>query len=205
MPTAADKRAAREAAIRETNEDAMRNPGSVPDAHGEIAKPQSAGAKVVVACKLGVAYFSIQLCKMIDVEEQTQTGLRTIKKAERIGEVVRLRGTAYPRGVVPDGFPEKPAMANGAALNYGIDKDWFDEWLRQNHKNPIVMNKMVFAHEDEQDVRAEAKELSKFLSGLEPVNPKNDPRISRSTRAEVSNIETEETFAAKRARLVTEG
>jgi len=179
------------------NRAAIKDPGAVADAHGEIAKPQSAGAKVIVALKLGIAYFDIQLCKIEEKFEQNMQGGRTVKEATRIGQIIRLRGTAYPRGTPPEGFPERPEIVDGAALNYGIDKDFFDEWMRQNRLNPIVVNNLIFAHESISGVRGKAKDLSAFLSGLEPVNPKKDARIPRSTRGDVSNIETEESRAAK--------
>lgn len=164
-------------------------PDAVADAHGQIARPQSAGAKVTVACKLGVAYYDIQHTKIVDKFEQNMQGGRTVREAERTGQVVRLRGTAYPRGTPPAGFPAAPEIMNGAALTRGVDKDWFDAWLEQHKLDPIVVNKMVFAAETDDALRGESAELSKFLSGLEPVNPKGDPRIPKSARSEVTDIQ----------------
>jgi hypothetical protein len=209
--TAAEKRAARAAAMREQdkwatasadpsaieelNKESTIHPDKVRAASGEIARPSSSGAKVTVACKLGVAYLNIQLCKIVEKFEQNMQGGRTIKEANRVGEVVRLRGTAYPRGTPPDGFPERPTIVAGAALNRGIDKDFWDAWVEQNKLNPLVMNGMIFAYEDEASVAAKARELVKELSGLDPINPKNDSRITKSTRSDVSNIETEDSRA----------
>ena len=117
MPTAADKRAAREAAIRATNDDAMSDPGSVASARGEIAQPSVAGAKVVVACKIGVPYIDLQICEMVSVREQSLTGEREIIQARRTGSVVRIRGTAYPRGAMPSEFPAPPVIVGGAGLS----------------------------------------------------------------------------------------
>lgn len=174
--------------IADLNVQSATRPDLVPDAHGELARPQSAGAKVTVACKVGVAYLSIQHTKIVEKFEQNMQGGRTIREAERVGQVVRLRGTAYPRGTPPKGFPEKPEMFNGAALTRGVDKDWFDEWMKQNHLNPLVLNKMVFAAETDDALRGESAELSKFLSGLEPVDPGNDVRIPKPSRSEVEDV-----------------
>jgi hypothetical protein len=193
MPTAADKRAAREAAIRETNEDAMRDPGAVVSAAGEIAKPAVSGAKVIVACKIGVPYINLQLCEMVTVREESLSGAREVKQARRTGSVVRIRGTAYPRGAMPSEFPAPPVIVGGAALNYGIDKNWFDQWIEQNKRSSFVTNRLIFAHESEDKVRGQAREEASILSGLEPINPKKDPRIkafARPNREEVSDIET---------------
>jgi hypothetical protein len=178
--------------IADINLRSATNPGAVQNAHGEIARPQSAGAKVIVACKLGVAYYAIQLCRIDEKFEQNMQGGRTVKEATRIGQVINLRGTAYPRGTPPVGFPAPPQIVNGAALNYGIDKDWFDAWLEQHKLDPLVMNKLIFAHETVDGVTGEAKELANFLSGLEPVDPRpgKDARMPKSSRpSEVTDIE----------------
>ncbi len=217
--TAKEKREARErakaeavAAGKPTSEDteklnqmAITRPDKVADAHGKLEKSSSAGEKVVVGCKIGVAYLDLQLCKEVEVYENTQTGARLVKRFDRIGNVVRLRGTAYPRGTPPEGYPEKPMIVDGAALNFGIDKDFWDAWKEQNKLNPIVMNGFVFAHVNIDHVRGQAKETAEQKSGLDPVNPKGDKRMPKSTRSDVSNIETEETRAAKMNRTAQGG
>lgn len=180
------------AEIDKTNAAHFQNPGAVADAHGEIAQPKSSGGKVIVALKLGVAYFDIQLSRLKDVQENTQTGPRTVKQAERYGPVVRLRGTAYPRGTPPVGFPEKPTIIGGAALNPNVDADFWEAWVEQHRLDPLVVNGLIFAHKDISHVQGRAAEEKANLSGLEPVNPLGDPRSPRSTRADVTNIETEE-------------
>lgn len=205
-PTAQQKRDAKIAAANggptdteKLNHQAIIRPDTVPDAHGEVAKPQSAGAKVTVACKLGIAYFDIQLCRKTEVFEQNMQGGRQVPTWERIGDVVRLRGTSYPRGTPPAGFPAPPEMASGAALNRGIDKAFWDEWVKQNEKNPVVMNGMVFAHESDDHVRGMAAETKGNLSGLDPVNPKKDARIPRSTRSDVTDVAVEDSRNRKTA------
>src|SRR6185312_8478552 len=168
--------------IQKLSEAAIKRPDLV--ASGDVARPSSGGAKVTVALKLGVAYFDIQLCKIEEKFEQNMQGGRMVKEATRVGPRVRLRGTAYPRGTVPDGFPERPRMVGGAALNPGVDKDFWDVWVEQNRLNPLVINGMIFAHEIEDRVVGQAKEVAQNTSGLEPIDPKNtkDNRVPRSTR-----------------------
>jgi len=185
--------------IQELNQKAFADPGAVASAAGSLAKPQRAGAKVIVACKIGVAYINLQLCDMVEVSEETQTGPRKRMQGRRTGSVVRIRGTAYPRGAKPSEFPDPPTMIGGYALNYGIDKDWFDQWLDQNKRNALVMNRLIFAHESEDMVRGQALEQASILSGLEPINPKSDPRIkafAKPNREEVSDVETRPRKAA---------
>jgi len=142
----------------------------------------------VVACKLGVPYYKIQHTPLVEKQQMGNQGMRTVMEAEPTGPVVILRGTARPRGALPEGFPDAPLIVDGAALNFGIDADWFDEWLEQHKRDPLVINKMIFAREKEADVRSIAKEHTRETSGLEPVNPKGDARMPKSTRAEVADV-----------------
>ena len=182
-----------------TNRAAIADPGA--QGAERVVKPKSSGEKVTVACKLGVAYYDIYLCREETVSENTQTGPRDVTRyVPSRDNTVRLRGTADPRGTVPDGFPDRPLIVGGAAMNPGIDKDWFDHWLDQNKKNPLVMNRIIFAHTSLDHVKGEAKELAGVSSGMDPINPKGDPRMPKSTNAAVSNIETEESRASKLAK-----
>jgi hypothetical protein len=150
--------------------------------------PQTRTRQYVVGCKLGVASYSIQLSRMVKKFEQNMQGGREVTEAERVGPVVVLRGTAYPRGTVPEGFPPPPIIVDGAALNFGIDADWMDEWLEQHARDPIVLNKLIFAREKEEDARAIAREHSGIRSGLEPLSPKGDPRAPKSNNPAVDNV-----------------
>lgn len=208
--TAKQKREVREAALRNqqnpevavANAAALADPGLVRAAAGPISTPQSAGAKVIVALKVGIPHLDIQCCKIVEKFEQTMSGGRTIKEAQRIGKIVRLRGTAYPRGTPPEGFPEKPLIVGGAALNFGIDKDFWDTWVEQNARNPLVMNGMIFAYENMDMVQGRALEEQANRSGLEPLNPRGDPRIPKSSHPDVSDVETEDSRKAKMARAI---
>lgn len=181
--------AANPAATEAVNREAIIDPAAVRD--DAVAKPQHAGGKVTIACKVGVAYIDLQLSRLEEVYENTQTGPRRIKEARRFGPVVRIRGTAYPRGTPPRGFPPPPLMVGGAALNPGIDKDFWDAWREQNKQSPYVINGMIFAHESDDHVRGRALEESAIHSGLEPLDPDSgkDPRMPRATRSELTNIE----------------
>lgn len=187
-------------AVTQANIAALTNPGEV--ASENVVKAKASGQTVVVGCKLGVAYYDIYLCRKETVKENTQTGPRDIVQYTPVrSSTIRLRGTAYPRGTTPEGFPEKPVIVEGAALNFNIDKDFWDQWVEQNKLNPLVMNKMLFAHVNVDQVKDQAKEMKAESSGLEPINPRKDGRMPKSTRADVSNVETEESRAKKMDRL----
>lgn len=177
--------------LDQLNEKQFKDPGSSPSAHGTVVREPQRGRTVTVACKLGVAWFNMQLCKIVDKFEQNMQGGRTVKEAIRIGDVVRIRGTAYPRGTPPEGFPAAPLIVAGAAMNPGIDAEFWEQWKAQNHLNPLVVNGMIFAHEKDDHVHGQARERVAELSGLDPVNPKNDVRMPKSPRrGEVSDIES---------------
>lgn len=176
-------------AIAALNTNATTHPDQVASAHGEKLKPQPAGEKVIVGCKLGIAYFNIQLCEIEEVFQQNMQGGRMVKEARRIGPVVQLRGTAYPRGTAPEGFPERPEIVGGATLNRGIDRDFMEKWLKQNALNPIVKNQMIFVAGSDDAARGLAMDLKDHKSGLDPINPKSDPRLPKPSRGELTDVE----------------
>lgn len=153
----------------------------------------TAGAKVIVACKIAVPSFDLQLCEEREVSEDTQTGPRTVKRWFRVGKIITVRGTAYPAGTPPTGFPAKPQMMNGYALTPNVDKDFWEAWLKQHEKAPYVASKMIMAYESFDTVRGVSKDHVGEVSGLEPMSQDRDPRIPRSTNPGVGNVETEET------------
>lgn len=154
-----------------------------------VRQPTSGGEKVVVACKLGVAWFDLQGFEKKTVTENTQVGPRTIEQFVRLPDVVRIRGTAYPRGTPPTGYPERPEMYEGYALTRGVDRDFFERWMELNKKAPYVVNGLIFGGTEDQ-VRGHARELRGRLSGLEPLDPDaKDARIPKPTNAAVSVLE----------------
>lgn len=200
----ADASAARAAGVKTPveiiNEAAMKRPDLVTTQ--SLITPSRSGAKVTVGCKLGVAYFDIQLSRKERIFEQNMQGGREVDVYARFGPTVRLRGTAYPRGTVPDGFPDKPKIVGGAAMNPGVDKEFWDAWVEQHKLDPLVINGFIFANENDDFVTGQARETVEVTSGLDPLKPddKTDKRIPRSTRTDLADIETEEARAKKMAR-----
>lgn len=202
MPqTAKQKRDARDQRLRDEgaqsaterlNLESTIRPDMVASVSGETLKPQVAGDKVVVGVKLGVAYYGIQLQKMCEKFEQNMQGGRTVSESTRLGQVLQLRGTSYPRGTPPKGFPPPPVIVDGAALNFNVDRDFMERWMEQNKLNPVVMNQMIFICRDVDAAQGVARDLAKLPSGLEPVNPEPgaDHRMPRSSRKdEVMELE----------------
>ena len=138
---------------------AAQAPNPADTASEGVRRPQSSGEKVVVACKLGVGWFDLQNFEEKTVSENTQVGPRTVKQFVRLPDVVRIRGTAYPRGTPPTGYPDRPEMVEGYALTRGVDRDFFATWMEQNKRAPYVVNHLIFGG-SEDEVRGRARELA---------------------------------------------
>lgn len=152
-----------------------------------------AGAKVAVLCKLGVAWFELELSAPVKKWEATQNGQREITEYVRTNQIFRVHGTAYPSGQAPEGFGPKPKMIGGYAVTENCPKDFWDAWVEQHKMAPYVVNKMIFAVPDLSDAKAQAKETEGVMSGLEPVQRKGktvtDPRVVKPARPDVSAVE----------------
>lgn len=176
--------------VADANMAAVTRPDLVASAHGERMQPSYAGDKVVVGCKLGVSWYQLQLFRMEQKFQQDTHGGRMVTEAVRIGGIVQLRGTSYPRGTPPRGFPPPPETADGAALTRGVSRDFMETWLEQNRLNPIVQNRLIFIAGSDDEARGIAADLAGIRSGLEPLNPDGDARISahaKSTRPEIED------------------
>lgn len=151
---------------------------------------------VTVACKIPHGLV-LQLCKPTKWFEETPNGVRERTRFDKVGTRVFVRGNSYPVGTQAPGFPEKGPMAGGYAMTSGIDADFFDEWLEQNEKNPVVTSGMIFAMPSGADARDKAKEQSALRSGLEPLDTtfndkgqSNDRRVPKPNNAAIGPITT---------------
>lgn len=164
-------------------------------------KSGRAGAKVTVACKLSTGLV-LQLYEMRDTMENVSgNNSRVVKIAHPVGDPVTVRGTATPFGV------QKP-LVGGYALTPNVDKEFFDEWTRQNKDHAAVKNGMIFARESRDDVEGMAEERADLKSGQEPLDMTmvkqgervvaKDLRVPRTRSANLSNVQpdTEKASAA---------
>lgn len=154
----------------------------------KIIKPGSAGAKVIVACKIGIAFLDLQVFRKVAKMQDTQTGPRKVEEYVREPSIVRVRGTAYPRGTVPPGYPERPEMWHGYALTRGVDKEFWDLYEEQNRNSPYVKNDLLFACENENDVRARALSGRDVKSSIDPITGDTDPRIQRPSNSAIEPL-----------------
>lgn len=137
-----------------------------------------AGAKVTVASKLPMA-LELQLCTKRSVQMKNGNNAWVEDVFAKSGPIVTIAGTAYPNGQPPEGMPEKPQMVAGCALTFGVDKAFFDKWLEDNADQPMVKNRMIFAHERLDHVKGIAQETKLNLSGLNALTPDNDRRMPK--------------------------
>lgn len=175
------------------------------DAGNDVApaKPPggSAGAKVTVACKLPGGLI-LRLHTFVDTPENVAgNNVKMVKIARPHGEPVLIKGNATPHGI------QKP-LVGGYMLTPNVDKDFFEEWMRQNKDHDAVKNGLIFAHEKRDSIEGIAEENAEKTSGMEPLDmtmvtrgetkvPK-DPRVGRPVSANVSAIspDTEKAKAA---------
>ncbi len=132
--------------------------------------PESAGEKVVVACKLPGGLM-IHADKMVRTTELTMTGTREVDKAMRASGFVRLNGSAVPYGFIP-----KWLIENGYGFTPGVSREIWDAWQKSNANSPMWLNGLVAAFHDEDSARAWAKENASRRTGMEPMVPDNDVR-----------------------------
>lgn len=153
---------------------------------------KSTSTHVTVACKIGVPWIDFEVCEPREIDENTQTGPRKITQWFRSGKVVRIRGTAYPRGEPPEGFPEKPKMILGFALTENVRRDIWEKIEEQHKKAPYFVSGMIYSFERIEDIKSMAKDFERQLSGLEPIQrDKNDiidTRMPRSISGGVSSV-----------------
>jgi hypothetical protein len=90
---------------------------------------------------------------------------------------VRLNGYTVPRG--RDRVTQVLGGNIGYALTPGVDREFFEEWLRQNKSMPAVVKGLIFASDSMDTLTKRSKEHAKTKNGLEPIDPKNPPRVGR--------------------------
>lgn len=160
-------------------------------------KSATSGDTVTVACKIAVPFLDLELSEMREVSENTQTGPRTIKQGFRTGEVVRIRGTAYPSGQPPAGFYARPELIAGYSLTHNVSKDFWDKWVAQHAKDAMVRNHMIFASPRADTIQGMATEFKGLTSGLEPLDPKKDARAPQPLDPALTGAGTEERFGKR--------
>jgi len=139
------------------------------------------GDTVTVACKLPHG-LELRLCKPEEFQVPVPGGgMRKEKRFVHFGPAVVIKGYVAPHGM----SPEAPVVG-GYALTYGVDSDFFAEWLKQNADHDAVRNNLIFAHVKNDMVTGEAKEKAEIRNGLEPIDPtKPELKVKGVAKADV--------------------
>lgn len=138
----------------------------------ESAPRNHTGGTVTVACKVPGG-LRLRLFEMVDALETIPgVGQRTAKMAQPVGEQVVINGPAHPVNRAP-----LHEINGGYAMTFGVPKDFFNEWMRQNKDSAMVKNRLIFAHENTDHARGQAREQAEIRTGIEGINPDGDPRL----------------------------
>ena len=134
---------------------------------------------VTVACKLphGIWLRTFQPHEEDAVKRDGSTERVTIyREAARF----RIRGNAIPVTRDPEkDYPQVLGGPNGYALTHSVPAELWASWLEANKDSSIVTNKLIFAAERSDTVRAEAKECASIKTGLERLSRDGDERMPR--------------------------
>ncbi len=75
------------------------------------------------------------------------------------------------------------SVLNGHGITHGVDKDFFEAWMKAHKDDAPVKSGLIFAHASESSVRDEAKEKEKSKSGFERLDPdKPAPGIKKADK-----------------------
>lgn len=161
--------------------------------------PQGYDEKVIVACKLPFAWHECQCEKPTTVQQMGRNGQEDVTVWVKYGQIVRIRGTAYPASQPPEGFIDRPEKSFGYALTRNVSKKFWDEFSKQKADWPPIANGLIFAYRSMDDVKARASEMQELVSGFEPMNPKGDPRNPKPMNAALTPLTVEEERGKKLA------
>ena len=120
---------------------------------------------VTIACKHPSGLL-LRLSRFEEVQEPVLGGgTRAIKRAFPSGQEIRVNGPAKPFGAEPT-----CETSGGYALTFGVPKDFWDEWKRQNEGSKLLAEHVVMAYEKAEVARDAAKDHKTVKTGLEPLN-----------------------------------
>lgn len=143
------------------------------------------GETLTVGCKLPHGIM-LQLFQFEEVTEPVMGGgVRQSQIARPIAgyEPVKLNGFAN--------YLNQPAQKltyGGFGMTYGVPKDIFNQWMKDNKDSEIVKKGLVFAIEGEPSgAQLEGQNRKELKSGLEPLDPTKKIKVGPATVEEESD------------------
>jgi hypothetical protein len=88
-------------------------------------------------------------------------------------EPITLNGFANPVGA-----PARSITYGRYGITRGVPVDIWETWLEQNKDSDLVRNGLIFALGDDIDALYEAKKRTALRSGLEPLEPGQQVRVT---------------------------
>ena len=135
------------------------------------AKQSNSGETVTVACKLPHGLL-LRVFDMVPTREPIMGGgYREVQMARECSEQYIVKGNAHAQNMAPSA-----PISGGYALTFGIPKDFWDRWLKENESSDVVKNNLIFANEKSDYVQDEAEEKAGLRSGLERLDPNKPPK-----------------------------
>ncbi len=125
---------------------------------------------VTVACKLPHGLILELEEEFKDKEPVMGGGFREVKRWRKNGKAVVVNGARLPFNA-----PYSPNVQEGVGLTFGVDADFFAEWLKQKKDYPPVALGMIYAETSTEKAIDHAREMSALKSGFEPIDPDNMP------------------------------
>lgn len=151
---------------------------------------------VVVASKLPMN-LELQNCAPKEARITGQFGSTVETVMVKTGDVVLIRGTGYPRGQVPKGYPKAPHINEaGFAVTRNVPYDFWETYVAQNRDADLIRNGLLTAEVDLDSLDDKTADFAGLNSGLEPVNPDGDPRSPKPLMPLIGDVETAERSAA---------
>ncbi|HEY6030503.1 MAG TPA: hypothetical protein VIU44_08070 [Gaiellaceae bacterium] len=165
-----------------------KKPGPVPQEARTAARgAASTGETVTVACKFPPGILIRGFRKKTRTVQVLGGGQRDESFFEPDGREVMIYGNARPHG-----GEYRTRVVAGFALTQNVPKDLWDDWRAANKDLPAVKNGLIFAYGSTALAAdaAKAPDNRKLRSGLEPLDPKGDPRRPRPLNNRVGEITT---------------
>lgn len=163
----------------------IQRPGPVPQEASQAVGASRSGETVVVACKMPNGIVMRGFRQKTRVVQVLGGGQRDEKFFEPDGREITILGCSRPVG-----GEFRTRVVAGFALTQGVPKDLWDQWSEANAESDLVRNGLIFAYASTAETADAAKDARKVRSGLEPLDPKGDPRRPRPLNARVSQIAT---------------
>jgi hypothetical protein len=128
---------------------------------------------VTVACKLPHGLV-LRLHEQVETPEPLPGGGTKKVKVWRPINMAPVVLKGYLDRYNPGNAPV--SKGSSFALTEGVDKDFFDAWLKQNHDHDAVANGLIFAANNSDTLNGLVKDFAGTRSGLEPIDPDKLPK-----------------------------